>query len=141
MISWNKLVPELIVSHLDKSLNFWVEILGFSVLYARKKERFCYLERDGVQFMLEEFQEEQWVTAPLETPFGRGINFQIEVDEIEPILASLKEAKISPFSEPQEVWYQANDIEHGQIQFLVQDPDGYLLRLVKIIGERDVRHN
>ncbi|HGI5213010.1 TPA: hypothetical protein ACJTPC_001019 [Providencia alcalifaciens] len=44
-------------------------------------------------------------------------------------------------SEPQEVWYQADDIEHGQIQFLVQDPDGYLLRLVKIIGERDVRHN
>lgn len=136
MISWNKIVPELIVSDLDKSLEFWVCMIGFSVLYERKDERFCYLERDGIQFMLEESQEGQWITAPLEHPFGRGINFQIEVSEIAPILATLKKANMPLFSEPKEVWYRANDIEHGQSQFLIQDPDGYLLRLVEVIGER-----
>ena len=32
------------------------------------------------------------------------------------------------FVEPEEKWYRAGDIEIGVRQFLVQDPDGYLLR-------------
>jgi len=34
-----------------------------------------YLDLNGVQFMLEQQQEEQWLTGELTQPFGRGINF------------------------------------------------------------------
>ncbi|MEO9168740.1 MAG: VOC family protein, partial [Aestuariivirga sp.] len=36
----------------------------------------------------------------------------------------------------EEKWYRAGDEEVGQRQFLVQDPDGYLLRLCQPIGRR-----
>jgi lactoylglutathione lyase len=35
-------------------------------------------------------------------------------------------------------WYRHDDIEHGQTQFLVQDPDGYLLRFMQDLGQRPV---
>lgn len=38
--------------------------------------------------------------------------------------------------ECEEAWYRKGDFEVGQRQFLVQDPDGYLLRLVEGLGER-----
>ncbi|MDQ1525574.1 MAG: hypothetical protein QOG18_187 [Microbacteriaceae bacterium] len=37
------LVPELLVSDLDKSLQFWHDICGFAVRYARPDERFSYI--------------------------------------------------------------------------------------------------
>ena len=40
------------------------------------------------------------------------------------------------FVEPEEKWYRAGDVEIGVRQFLIQDPDGYLLRLQQEIGER-----
>jgi hypothetical protein len=39
--------------------------------------------------------------------------------------------------EPWEKWYRAGDRELGQRQFLVQDPDGYLLRFCQDLGERE----
>ena len=136
MTGWNKLVPELIVSNLTRSRAFWLDLIGFSIWYERVEEQFVYLDMKGVQIMLEESQEGQWVTGPLQTPFGRGINLQIEVEDLNPILSRLHQSNWPLFTEPKEVWYKAKDIEHGQKQFLVQDPDGYLLRLVEILGER-----
>ena len=67
---------------------------------------------------------------------GRGINFQFEVDQIDSILNRLNVAQW-PLCEALEVrWYRAETIEHGQRQFLVQDPDGYLLRFSEDLGEK-----
>ncbi len=62
--------------------------------YDRPENRFAYLGRAGRQITLEEIMApgRRWVTAPLERPFGRGINFQITVDDVAPILASLDDA-------------------------------------------------
>ncbi len=38
----------------------------------------------------------------------------------------------------EDAWYRAGTTEVGQRQFLVQDPDGYLLRLGAKLGERPV---
>jgi hypothetical protein len=38
----------------------------------------------------------------------------------------------------QENWYRAETKLKGQKEFLVMDPDGYLLRFVQILGEKDV---
>lgn len=134
-VHWNKMVPELIVSNLQVSVDFWVNLIGFNIMYQREDEHFVYLDLRGAQMMLEEQQPEQWVTAKMERPFGRGINFQIEVPSVQLILDRLQAQGYQLFVEPETRWYQAGDIMHGQLQFLVQDPDGYLLRLVEILGE------
>lgn len=129
------LVPELDVSDLDASLSFWVELLGFEIAYDRPAARFVYLERDSAQIMLCQING-RWVTGQLETPFGRGINFQIAVDRLDPILARLKAAGVSLFEAPSEAWYRVGEQESGVRECLVQDPDGYLIRLSESLGMR-----
>jgi catechol 2,3-dioxygenase-like lactoylglutathione lyase family enzyme len=138
MFVWNKTVPELMVENLEISLDFWVRLIGFQVAYDRPKEKFSYLDLGGAQIMLEQRNalDNQWITGAHEYPLGRGTNLQIEVDEVAPILQRLELAGWPLFRECEDAWYQAGPIEVGQRQFLVQDPDGYLIRLVQDIGER-----
>jgi lactoylglutathione lyase len=49
-----KLVPEFVCSNFAESLRFYIELLGFRVLYSRPEERFGYLERDGAELMIEQ---------------------------------------------------------------------------------------
>jgi catechol 2,3-dioxygenase-like lactoylglutathione lyase family enzyme len=138
-----KLVPELYVMDIRISLPFWCDLIGFSVLYDRPEEGFAYLNLDGAHIMLEQRSETDrtWETAPLNYPLGRGINFQIKVPDTEPILLRLKEAGIPLFMDIEEKWYRAGKVELGQKQFLVMDPDGYLLRLIVDLGERNITDN
>lgn len=129
-----KLVPEFLVTDLARSLHFWCDLIGFRVAYDRSQERFAYLDFDGAQVMLEQYDpadERQWVTGPLDGPLGRGINFQIEVPDVQVIIDRLARAEWSLFVDLEEKWYRT-----GQRQFLVMDPDGYLLRLAQPLGER-----
>lgn len=132
------LVPELLVSNLETSLGFWVGLLGFKVRYDRTEERFTYLHRNDCDVMLEEVNGpgRRWVVAPLERPFGRGINFQIEAKDWSSPLTNLRNQAWPIYLEPEDKWYRAGPEELGQRQFLVQDPDGYLLRLCQPIGRR-----
>ncbi len=136
--TWSTMVPELLVSDLDASLRFWCDLCGFAVAYERPEDRFAFLDRAGRQVMLEEVMApgRRWVTAPLERPFGRGINLQITVDEVAPILASLDAAGWPLFLALEEVWYRVGTSETGVRQFLVQDPDGYLVRVSQGLGLR-----
>jgi hypothetical protein len=38
--------------------------------------------------------------------------------------------------EPEQKWYRTGAVETGVHQFLVQDPDGYLIRFSAHLGER-----
>ena len=131
-------MPELLVSDLEASLSFWVGLLGFKVRYDRTEERFIYLRRLECDVMLEELNGvgRKWITAPLEKPFGRGINFQFEANDWSRPLENLQEQQWPLYLAPEDKWYRAGDEEVGQRQFLVQDPDGYLLRLCQPIGRR-----
>jgi catechol 2,3-dioxygenase-like lactoylglutathione lyase family enzyme len=135
---WAALVPELLVADLVRSQDFYCGVCGFALRFARPEEGFVYLQLGGAQIMLEEVSAEAWVTGPLEPPFGRGINFQIEVEAVAPIAARLEAAGVVPFRALHEAWYREGAVEHGQAQLLVQDPDGYLLRFVEVLGERPV---
>lgn len=135
---WAALVPELLVADLARSRAFYCDLCGFAVRFARPEDGFLYLELGGAQIMLEEMGEEAWVTGPMQAPFGRGINLQIEVEAVAPIDTRLAAAGVVPFRALHEAWYRDGAVEHGQAQLLVQDPDGYLLRFVEVLGERPV---
>jgi catechol 2,3-dioxygenase-like lactoylglutathione lyase family enzyme len=136
------MVPELNVTEIGASLRFWRDILGFGILYDRPDQGFAAIARDGVEFMLEQHgagpleRKNIWDTGPLERPFGRGINFEITVADLDVLLDSLREAGWPVFFGPEERWYRVDSYETGVRQFLVQDPDGYLLRLSQSIGRR-----
>jgi catechol 2,3-dioxygenase-like lactoylglutathione lyase family enzyme len=131
------LVPEFSVANLEISRRFWCDLLGFRVAYERPENRFAYLERGKAQVMLDE-RNGNWETGALEVPLGRGINFQIFVDSIEPILASLKAAKWPLFMDTHDACYRVGDCVVGSRQFLAQDPDGYLLRFAQNLGHKPV---
>lgn len=135
-----RLTPELLITDLTRSLHFWVDMIGFRVAYDRPEEGFAYLDLDGAQVMLETHHpaSRQWLTGPLEAPLGRGINFEIAVPAVEPILARLEAAGWPLFMAVEDKWYRAGEVEMGQRQFLVQDPDGYLLRPAASLGSRPV---
>jgi catechol 2,3-dioxygenase-like lactoylglutathione lyase family enzyme len=135
-----KLVPELIVSDLAASLAFWCDLIGFRIAFERPEHRFAYLDFDGAEVMLEQnaVGVRHWITAKLEHPLGRGANFQVSISDIEQPLDRLRKAGWPLFMEPEEKWYRVDEIEAGQRQFLVQDPDGYLIRLAQWTGNRPI---
>lgn len=130
------LIPELLVTDLARSLDFYRGVLGFEVLYDRPEEGFASLKRGAAEIMLEAWRGEPdaWVTAPLAAPFGRGINFQIACEDVEALAARVARAGL-PFFRPLAT---ARYRVVGRIvvvrRFLVQDPDGYLLRFAEDIG-------
>jgi catechol 2,3-dioxygenase-like lactoylglutathione lyase family enzyme len=133
-----RLIPELDVSDLDEALAFYVGVLGASVRYARPGERFAYVDMEGVHLMLEDAAGpgRRFRTAPLERPFGRGMNLQIEVADARSIHRSVEAAGYEPLVPMEERWYRAETVERGNLQFVVADPDGYLLRFFTDLGER-----
>lgn len=132
------LIPELYCTSIKKSILFYTEMLAFNIQYQREDEGFVMLERQGSQIMLEEIRETNrtWISAPLEIPFGRGINLQIKTNKIDELYLRIQKAKGNTFLPIEEKWYQANHIELGHRQFIVLDPDGYMLRFVQTLGEK-----
>lgn len=132
------LVPELAVTDCDVSVRFWRDLLGFEVLYDRPEEGFAYLALGGAHLMLDQADiGRTWRTAPFDPPLGRGINFQISVPDVADQLRQLREAGWPLFMEPEEKWYRIGPSEEAGVrQFLVQDPDGYLVRLQMSLGHR-----
>ena len=138
MQNYARLIPEMNVVDLDRSLRFWCGLIGFKVAYDRPEERFAFLDLDGAQAMLEQVDPSNtdWTTGPLERPFGRGLNLQIEVASLDPILAKLQAASWPLFVAPEERWHRVGTSARGQRRALVLDPDGYLLRLAQPLGAR-----
>ena len=131
------LVPELAVGDLAASLRFWVGLLGFGVDYQRPEEGFAALVLGGARVMLDQIGlTRTWGTADLEPPLGRGVNFEVSVPRTGPLLDRLSRASWPLFLAPEERWYRAGDREVGVHQFLVQDPDGYLVRCSQTLGTR-----
>ncbi len=133
----NELVPELSVSNFEKSLRFY-KLLGFKVEYQRRKEGFGFFSLGKSQIIIDEIGKTRtWNTGKLDYHPGRGINSQIKVNNIEKLISNLKKNKIKIYMQPEDKWYKKKNMEIGQKQFLVQDPDGYLLRFFEDLGTRE----
>jgi hypothetical protein len=116
---------------------FFYTAAGFSVRFRRDEPPFAYLEMGKAQIMLEQQHAKGWNVEPLDRPLGRGINFQMEVVDANATLSSLLALGFSPFRAVKDTWYAVSEqFEKGQREFLVQDPDGYLLRFAQHLGRR-----
>ncbi len=135
---FNKCIPELDVTNLKRALDFYL-LCGFKIEYERKEDKFAFLSLEGTQLMLQELSEEnKWYVGNLEYPFGRGINFQVEVDDVENIYNKLKENNYKIAFPMEENWYRDGNLLLGCKEFLVQDPDGYLFRFQSDLGCKNV---
>ncbi|ADI78528.1 MULTISPECIES: bleomycin resistance protein [Pantoea] len=125
---WNSMVPELTVTDFAASLRFYTVVLGFEVRIQRQQPDFAYLCYGQAQLMIEQFHPQGWNTADLRWPLGRGINFQIEVDDIEAVMARLQQHAVPLYRALRDNHYDTGETTACQRECLVQDPDGYLLR-------------
>ena len=132
------MVPELAVSDFTESLAFYTEKLGFEVVFSRSDEAaFAYMDFEGAQLMLEEFHQDAWNVAGLEKPYGRGINLQIECSDAGLLRDGLVGSKYPLYRGVQDVWRDTGGTVTGSREFLVRDPDGYLLLFSPHLGERE----
>lgn len=137
-LEFSKNIPELSVTNLENSLNFY-KIAGFKVEYDRPKNKFAFISLGEIQFMLQEIaNNDKWNVAPLSYPFGNGINFQLEVENLDEIYNSFKNSNYKITFDIEENWYRQDNKLLGNKEFLIQDPDGYLLRFSEDLGEKEV---
>ena len=134
-MKWNQMIPEFDVFNLDEPLHFYVDLIGFKVVYDRPEDKFAFLELEDVQFMVQEIDKEnlKWDTGELKYPLGVGINFQIDVKNIDEIYNRLKEDNYKIFVEMEDHYYRKDDEMLGEREFLVQDPNGFVLRFAQDI--------
>lgn len=125
---FNALIPELSVTNIERTREFYISILGFKLEYERKEDKFIFLSYGESQFMFEEIHSEGWNVDDLEYPLGRGINFSIESNDVEGLFNVVKNNNIKIYRDLKETSYICNDEVEIQKEFLIQDPDGYLLR-------------
>ena len=131
------LVPELGITNYSESLEFYTKVLGFNVLYKREEEGFAFLEREGAQLMIDDINVGRSFIKTEGTPkLGHGLNLQIEASNVAKLYQNILESNAAIYLEMEEKWYRKDNAELGNKQFIVEDPDGYLLRFFEDIGTR-----
>lgn len=56
-MNFNKLIPELSVTDINRTRKFYVDVLGFKICYERPEDKFIFVEKDGNQIMLEQIND------------------------------------------------------------------------------------
>ena len=126
-MKFNSLIPELTVDDIDRTKDFYVNKLGFKIEYERPEDKFAFLSFYNNQIMFEQING-HWSVGELEHPYGSGINFEMAVPDAEALYKRVLELGLTPFRELKESRYRDGDTYIVQHEFLIQDPDGYLLR-------------
>ncbi len=81
-------------------------------------------------------EKDNWLGGTLEKPYGRGVNLQMELSDIQPIYQRLLENNVTLHREIKDAWRETGDMLTGSREFWVQDPDGYLLRFCQPLGDK-----
>lgn len=127
-MEFNSMIPELTVTDINQTKDFYINKLGFTIEYEREEDRFIFLSYNGSQFMFEQMHSTGWNIGEIVYPFGRGINFSISTSNVYELYQKVLACNINPYRQLQEATYKCGDQEIIEVQFLIQDPDGYLLR-------------
>ncbi|WP_034916850.1 VOC family protein [Erwinia sp. 9145] len=138
------LVPEFAVSDWRDSKRFYCQILGFKCVYERSEEGFCYLKLGEAELMIDQIGQGRTFDEghqPTSYPYGRGLNVQILVPSVTTLLKSLSQHGIGLYLPVEDRWYRVDAEESGNRQFIVADPDGYLLRFYQHLGKREIKNS
>lgn len=134
-----QLTPELAVTSIVRSKAFYCDLLGFEIKYERPEEGFAFIALDEAHIMLDQIDKGRIFGDNLSSkPLGAGVNLQIFIDDDQQtkMLKALDRSELSLFLELEEKWYRTGKNEVGNKQFVVADPDGYLLRFAVNLGSR-----
>ena len=133
---WSNIMAEMMVSDFAASLAFWTGPMGIAPAFTRPAQKFACLTRpEGAQIMVYE-RDGDWETGVLEAPYGRGVIIQVYVADVAVLHAAFQAAGHGFYVPLREKWRDWGDRLGGQREFLVQDPDGYLVMVAERIGTR-----
>lgn len=104
-IKFNSLIPELSVSNIENSKKFYQE-LGFKIIYERPEDKFCFIQLEENQIMIEEING-NWNVGELKYPYGNGINISMSIKDVEKLYNSLKNKNIKFFDGFKNKWIQS----------------------------------
>ncbi len=127
-MKFNKLIPELTVFNIEQTRDFYLNILGFKLEYERIEDSFIFISFENSQFMFEQLHDDGWNIGELKYPLGRGINFSIKVKDIDSLYYKVTSHNVTLFRELMISNYKQGSKIIEQKEFLLQDPNGYLLR-------------
>ena len=126
-MKFNSLIPELTVSNIDEAKKFYLELLNFRLEYERVEDKFAFVSLESNQIMLQE-ENRNWSVGKLEYPYGRGVNFEMTVSNVDEYYATVLRNGVTPFRALTTNNYRKDNEVIVQKEFLIQDQDGYLLR-------------
>lgn len=127
-LKFNKLIPELTVFNIEQTRDFYLNILGFKLEYERIEDSFIFISFENSQFMFEQLHDDGWNIGELKYPLGRGINFSIKVKDIDSLYYKVTSHNVTLFRALMTSNYKQGNKIIEQKEFLLQDPNGYLLR-------------
>lgn len=112
-------------------------MLGFKVEYTREAPLFAFLSYHQSQLMIQQREPADRHTGPLEFPYGRGINFQIDTLDAKELCESLQSHGFPLRKGLEDHWRRiAGGALAGSLEFQVLDPDGYYFRFAQDLGEK-----
>lgn len=100
-------IPEFDVSDFRRDLLFHVDLIGFVVRNDRAERSFALLGFGGAPVIFEAGSKLE--AAPSENPGWRGIDLQIEVDDLTTVLKRLERASWSLLAPVEARWYRWSD--------------------------------
>jgi len=110
-------VPFFMVTNIDRSLDFYTKGLGFEIKIDWRPEgkiEWCWLERDGVPFMLQEYRKE---FLSKEKP-GQGVSICFMCQDALVLYNEFLQKGLSP---------QEPSVGNNLWVVQINDPDGYIL--------------
>ncbi len=126
-MKFNSLIPELTVSNIDEAKRFYLDVLNFKLEYERVEDKFAFVSLESNQIMLQE-ENGNWSVGKLEYPYGRGVNFEMTVSNVDEYYAAILRNGVTPFRPLTTNNYRKDNEVIAQKEFIIQDQDGYLLR-------------
>ena len=125
-MNYNAVIPEFMVSNIEKSRSFYCDLLGFTIEYERPEENFLFLSLEDCQLMLEEGAKDE--LAKLSYPFGRGVNISFGIKDVPSLYQKLLEADYPIHRPLTKRKFRVGDSFIYPHEFAILDPDGYFLR-------------
>ena len=126
-MDYQAVIPEFVVSDLEKSRHFYCDLLGFSVEYERPEEKFLFLSLEDCQTYARRRQHRK-NQPQLTYPFGRGVNISFGIEDVPQLHQKLLEADYPIHRPLTKREFRVGDSFIYPHEFAILDPDGYFLR-------------